>query len=162
MFQFRADRRAMRNSWRVARRFRKQETMTVSQLLRRQAQEERCRGKHWESRRKDLGIERAEQILHGLSRWRCRFLIIHRSFRWHKRWRESWDQWYQKTVEAMIRDVIDTFTKPKLAVNQKLVPRSQIETNTSHRFSYSKISIFRFSFQVTPFCCQIFKRFAQS
>ena len=63
----------------------------------------------------------------------------------------------KKTFETMIGDVIDTFRDTTPAVNQEFVRKNQIETNTCHKVSYSKNIM---SFQVTPFCWAVFKKFA--
>ena len=49
-------------------------------------------------------------------------------------WFDSRDQWYHKTVETMIGDVIDTLTKTESVVNQGFVRK----VKKHHRFSCSK------------------------
>ena len=44
-----------------------------------------------------------------------------------------------KTFETMIGHLIDTLGNNTAAANHKFVRRSQIEKNTCHRISYSKI-----------------------
>ena len=67
----------------------------------------------------------------------------------------------QKIFETIHWDVIDTFKWTTPAVNYQFVEKIQIGTSKScHKVSY-KVDMSVLFFQVTPFFCPMFRKFAQ-